>query len=49
MSSAEIPLDPLALELCALSKTFKLGGGMLHKSRTLKAVNNVSLRVPAVR
>ncbi|RBI68577.1 ABC transporter ATP-binding protein [Vreelandella sulfidaeris] len=37
---------PLALELCALSKTFKLGGDMLRKSRTLTAVNNVSLRVP---
>ncbi|MGP9767635.1 ABC transporter ATP-binding protein [Halomonas sp. AOP13-D3-9] len=39
-------MDPLALELCALSKTFKLGGGMLHKPQTLKAVNEVSLRVP---
>ena len=46
MSSATSSRDPHALELCALSKTFKLGGSMLHKSRTLTAVNNVSLRVP---
>lgn len=38
--------DSLALELCSLSKTFTLGGGMLHKSRTLQAVKDVSLRVP---
>lgn len=46
MSSVANHLDPHALELCGLSKTFKLGGGMLHKPRALKAVNNVSLRVP---
>lgn len=46
MSSAAHHRDPLALELCGLSKTFKLGGGMLYKSQTLKAVNDVSLRVP---
>lgn len=46
MNSAVSNRDPLALELCGLSKTFKLGGGMLHKRQTLTAVNNVSLRVP---
>lgn len=37
---------PHALELCSLSKTFTLGGGMLRQGRTLQAVNEVSLRVP---
>ncbi|WP_251977215.1 ABC transporter ATP-binding protein [Salinicola avicenniae] len=36
----------IALELCALSKTFTLGGGFFRQGRTLHAVNDVSLRVP---
>jgi len=46
MNSVVSSRAPLALELCGLSKTFKLGGGMLHKNQTLTAVNDVSLRVP---
>ncbi|MEG3114660.1 oligopeptide/dipeptide ABC transporter ATP-binding protein [Salinicola sp. 4072] len=35
-----------ALELCGLSKTFTLGGGLFKRGRTLGAVSNVSLRIP---
>ncbi|WP_245392752.1 ABC transporter ATP-binding protein [Salinicola halimionae] len=35
-----------ALELCGLSKSFTLGGGLFKRGRTLGAVNDVSLRIP---
>ena len=35
-----------ALELCALSRSFKLGRGLLRAPGEIKAVDNVTLRVP---
>ncbi|MDH4574011.1 ABC transporter ATP-binding protein [Salinicola acroporae] len=35
-----------ALELCGLSKTFTLGGGLFRRGRALGAVSDVSLRIP---
>ncbi|WP_110598646.1 ABC transporter ATP-binding protein [Salinicola lusitanus] len=35
-----------ALELCGLSKTFTLGGGLFKRGRALGAVSDVSLRIP---
>ena len=37
--------DPIALELCALSRTFMLPAGLFRPARTLRAVDDVSLRI----
>ncbi|MBG7620474.1 ABC transporter ATP-binding protein [Herbaspirillum sp. AP02] len=40
-----IPLDDIALELCALSKVYPLKRGLFQPPGQLKAVNDVSLRL----
>ncbi|RKR06824.1 peptide/nickel transport system ATP-binding protein [Kushneria sinocarnis] len=45
--SAPAPSPSLALELSALSKRYRVGGGMLRAARELQAVSEVSLRLRA--
>ena len=44
-SSAAVPGQDIALELCALSRTFSIGGGLFRTARQFQAVNDVSLRL----
>jgi peptide/nickel transport system ATP-binding protein len=51
MNAAMPPSSPaargqdIALELCALSRTFSIGGGLFRAARQFQAVNDVSLRL----
>ncbi|MAM57656.1 MAG: ABC transporter ATP-binding protein [Salinicola sp.] len=45
-SASSTSRTPPALELCGLSKTFTLGGGLFKRGRALGAVSDVSLRIP---
>jgi peptide/nickel transport system ATP-binding protein len=44
-SSPAAPGRDIALELCALSRTFSIGGGLFRAARQFQAVNDVSLRL----
>src|SRR5476649_920991 len=44
-SSPAAPGQDIALELCALSRTFSIGGGLFRAARQFQAVNDVSLRL----
>ena len=44
-SSPAVPGQDIALELCALSRTFSIGGGLFRAARQFQAVNDVSLRL----
>jgi peptide/nickel transport system ATP-binding protein len=44
-SSPAMAGQDIALELCALSRTFSIGGGLFRAARPFQAVNEVSLRL----
>jgi peptide/nickel transport system ATP-binding protein len=44
-SSPAMAGQDIALELCALSRTFSIGGGLFRAGRPFQAVNEVSLRL----
>jgi peptide/nickel transport system ATP-binding protein len=44
-SSPAMAGQDIALELCALSRTFSIGGGLFRVARPFQAVNEVSLRL----
>jgi peptide/nickel transport system ATP-binding protein len=44
-SSPAVPGQDIALELCALSRTYSIGGGLFRAARPFQAVNEVSLRL----
>jgi ABC-type glutathione transport system ATPase component len=44
-SPPAVARQEIALELCALSRTFSIGGGLFRAARPFQAVNEVSLRL----